>query len=167
MRNLPGVKWFAWVPLLFLLDQATKWWALTYLFLQKSVELLPGLNLTLTYNHGVAFSLFSNASNLNRIVLIVVMLVISLFIAVMLIKTSYREKLSGVALTMILGGALGNLFDRIYHGYVIDFIDFSIGHWHWYIFNIADCFVTIGAFLLALSIFFPNWCHSKESLNSE
>jgi len=164
MRNVPGVKWFIWVPFLFLLDQVTKWWALTHLWTQKSVKLFPGLDLTLTYNHGVAFSLFSDTSNLNRIILVFVMTVISLVIAVMLIKTSYKEKLSGIALTMILGGALGNLFDRAFHGYVVDFIDFHIGNWHWYIFNIADCFVTIGALLLALSLFCPSLCAPKEPL---
>ena len=150
----PGLKWLWWVPLLFALDVGSKWLILQRLSLGETMYALPNIQFTLAYNHGIAFSLFNQHEMMGRIILICFIMLISLGIAVWLVKTPMSEKWSGFSLSLILGGALGNLFDRIYYGYVIDFIDFHIHSWHWYTFNLADSFITIGAIMSIKTILF-------------
>ena len=90
-------------------------------------------------------------------------IVIALTIMTWLAKTPPKDKWSGIALVGILGGALGNLCDRMWHGYVVDFIDLSVGPWHWYTFNIADSFITVGAIVMMLTIMLSP-SETKESV---
>ncbi|MBI2792582.1 MAG: signal peptidase II [Gammaproteobacteria bacterium] len=146
-KKLPGLKWFWFLPLYFALDVGSKWLVLQKLSLGESTQVFSWLNFTLAYNRGIAFSLLSNHELIGKIFLISFIVVICIGVAVWLAKTPTNDKWSGFSLSLILGGALGNLFDRLYYGYVIDFIDFHIQHWHWYTFNLADCFITIGAIM--------------------
>ncbi len=155
--SLVGLKWFWTAPVLFLLDQLSKYWVLTHITFGENYPLFPSLNLTLAHNRGVAFSLFASKPAWGQVVLIVFIVFICAFIAGWLAKTPTKDKWNGIALSLVFGGALGNLCDRIWHGYVIDFIDFYINSWHWYTFNLADTFITIGALMMAKAVF------SKES----
>ncbi|MGE3319040.1 MAG: signal peptidase II [Candidatus Berkiella sp.] len=150
--------WFACSGVLFLLDQLSKWWVVNHISVGEFVNMMPSLALTLTYNTGIAFSLFSQQAMLGKVLLLAFVGVISVIIAVWLAKTPATDKWNRAALTLILGGALGNLCDRLVYGHVVDFIDFYYKSWHWYTFNLADCFITLGALMTIKSLIF-----SKET----
>ncbi|MBS0287743.1 MAG: signal peptidase II [Proteobacteria bacterium] len=151
----PGLKWLWLIFILFILDQASKWWVLAHVKTGEFVQLIPSFNLTMAHNSGIAFSLFSQKSSWGQVALILFIILICSFIAGMLLNTKLQEKWNGISLSLILGGALGNLCDRIWHGYVIDFIDFYVNNWHWYTFNLADAFITVGAIMMTKTILFP------------
>jgi signal peptidase II len=131
-------------------DQATKWLALELLTYHVPVPLLPFLNLTLVHNTGAAFGFLSSASGWQNLFFIAVAVVAVGVVLSMLRKLKSSELQLAVALVLVLGGAVGNLIDRLIYGYVIDFIDFYIGSWHFWTFNVADSAITIGAILLLL-----------------
>ena len=141
------LRWMLVATILLGLDQASKWLCLNYLVLYKPVSIMPFFNLLLAYNEGAAFGILSSENGWQRILFIVLAMGVSSLIIYWLYKLSYSNFLESSALVLILGGALGNLLDRIYYGYVIDFIDFYVGNWHWYVFNLADVFICIGAAL--------------------
>ena len=105
------------------------------------------LNIYLIWNEGIAFGLFSFNEKIFYNILTIIILIIILIIFIMTIKSDGFKKYS---LLMILGGALGNVFDRLYYKAVPDFIDFHIGNFHWFIFNVADIFITIGVILMII-----------------
>ena len=112
------------------------------------------LNIYLIWNEGIAFGLFSFNEKIFYNILTIMILIIILIIFIMTIKSDGFKKYS---LLMILGGALGNVFDRLYYKAVPDFIDFHIGNFHWFIFNVADIFITIGIFfMLIIELFDKN-----------
>ena len=117
------------------------------LFAQKYVA--PFWNWTLAYNQGAAFSLFANEGGWQRIFFGVVALVVSIGIVFYILNRKYTG-LTGVAISFILGGAVGNLVDRIMFGKVTDFIDWHYGVHHWPAFNVADSFITVGVTLLIM-----------------
>ncbi|MHB1512044.1 MAG: signal peptidase II [Acidiferrobacter sp.] len=133
----------------FALDQWTKVLAVRYLA-QASVHLTGFLNLALIYNRGAAFGFLSNADGWQNAFFIAVAVAIVAGIISFLVRGGRRDRLTAIALMLILGGALGNLTDRVRLGEVVDFIDFHIGAWHWYTFNLADSAITIGALLLGV-----------------
>lgn len=141
-------KWLWLAVTVLLLDQATKQLALAQLALHEPVAILPLLNLTLVYNKGAAFGFLSSASGWQNVFFIVVALVACGVILTLLRQT--RERLFAVALMLVLGGAIGNLVDRLIYGYVIDFVDVYYQSWHWPVFNVADSAITIGAILIAI-----------------
>ena len=110
------------------------------------------LNVYLIWNKGIAFGLFSADNNFYNFLTILIFIII-LIIAYMIFKS---ERVKKYALIMILGGALGNLYDRIYYKAVPDFIDFHIGELHWFIFNLADVFISSGVFFMILIEFIGN-----------
>ena len=105
------------------------------------------LNIYLIWNEGIAFGLFSFNEKIFYNLLTIIILIIILIIFIMTIKSDGFKKYS---LLMILGGALGNVFDRLYYKAVPDFIDFHIGNFHWFIFNVADIFITIGVIFMII-----------------
>lgn len=139
--------------LVFALDQLTKYVAVKYLIFQTEVPLTSFLNFTLLHNSGAAFGFLNNADGWQNVFFITIAIVVSFIILGMVRRLGAHEVQTGVGLMLILGGALGNLLDRLRLGYVIDFIDFHYGSWHWYTFNIADTAITVGAVLLALDAF--------------
>ena len=138
---------------LVILDQVTKALVINFFDLYDSVALLPIINLTFVVNYGFAFGLLNNPS-LNQILVSSVLLVIILYFLYLLIKT--QDKIFQFTLTLILAGALGNFIDRIFRGFVIDFIDIYIGKYHWPVFNIADSCITVGFVVLMINILFLN-----------
>ena len=98
------------------------------------------LNITLIWNQGIAFGLFALKANLYNILTSIIILIILIIIYILFRSKGFKK----YSLIFILGGALGNLYDRIYYKAVPDFIDFHIGEFHWFIFNIADIFITVG-----------------------
>ena len=105
------------------------------------------LNITLIWNEGVAFGLFSFDEKIFYKILTAIILIIILIIFIMTIRSDGLKKYS---LSMILGGALGNVFDRLYYKAVPDFIDLHIGNFHWFIFNVADIFITLGILFMII-----------------
>ena len=105
------------------------------------------LNINLIWNEGIAFGLFSFNEKIFYNILTILILIIIFIIFIMAIKSDGFKK---YIFLMILGGALGNVFDRLYYKAVPDFIDFHIGNFHWFIFNVADIFITIGIFFMVV-----------------
>ena len=111
------------------------------------------LNINLIWNEGIAFGLFSFNDKIFYNILTIIIIIIILIIFFMIIKSDGFKKYSFL---MILGGALGNVFDRLYYKAVPDFIDFHVGDFHWFIFNFADVFITLGVFFMILLEFLGN-----------
>lgn len=152
-RSALGWLWVS--ALVVVLDRLTKVAASAVLELHRPVAVFPGLNLTLTYNTGAAFSLLSDAGGWQRWFFVVLALAASAVILFWLRMLPARNRWLGGALALVLGGALGNLWDRLAHGYVIDFIDAYYRDWHWPAFNLADAAISVGAILLVLDGFRP------------
>ncbi len=149
-----GLRWLWLSVLVIALDQATKSWISARLGLFERVELLPFLNLVLVYNPGAAFSFLSDASGWQRWFFTGLALVVSAVILVWLRRLQPNEQLPAAGLALILGGALGNVLDRLLHGHVIDFIDVYYRGWHWPAFNVADSSIAIGVGLLIFDALF-------------
>ena len=137
------------VLLIFLLDRLSKIYVidLNNKFLGSEIFSSKFLNITLIWNEGIAFGFFSFDEKYYYNILT---LIISLIIIGILIFTLKSNGIQKYSLLMILGGALGNLFDRIFYKAVPDFFDFHIGDFHWFIFNVADIFITIGVIFMIL-----------------
>jgi len=142
-----------WVAVLILiLDQASKLLALEVL-VGPPIAVLPFFNLNLTFNSGAAFGFLNQASGWQNWFLIAVAFTVSVVIVFMIRNLSRNELQNAVALWLILGGAMGNLVDRIRLGYVVDFIQIYYNTWSWPVFNVADSAIFVGAALLALDLF--------------
>ena len=110
-----------------------------------SISLTSFLNLHLIWNDGIAFGLLSFSESFGYNLITIIISLVILFLVLMLINA---DKISRISLILILGGAIGNLFDRLYYSAVPDFIDFYFKGFHWFIFNVADIFITLGVFCL-------------------
>ena len=135
--------------LIFLFDRLSKIYVINLQKELSGAEIFSSkyLNIRLIWNEGVAFGLLSfDQGNFYNLLTVLIILII-FFIVLMILKSSGLQKL---ALVLILGGALGNVFDRILYKSVPDFIDFHIGDFHWFIFNIADIFITIGVIFMVI-----------------
>jgi signal peptidase II len=135
------------------LDQATKFLVTRFFELYERVEVLPVLDFTLLHNTGAAFSLLAGASGWQRWFFIGLACVVSVLLVAWIWRTPRGEKLLPLALALILGGAVGNVIDRVVHGYVVDFIHAHWGAAYFPAFNIADSAITVGAVLLILDAF--------------
>lgn len=143
-----GWRWLWLSAAVVITDQVTKEIASDSLILHQPIALLPSLNLTLVHNAGAAFSLLGHASGWQRWFFIALALAVSVWIVMWLRSVPRGRSGMACALSLILGGALGNLWDRVEYGYVIDFIDVYYGQWHWPAFNVADSAITVGAMAL-------------------
>ncbi|WP_341707521.1 signal peptidase II [Halopseudomonas sp.] len=148
--------WLVLSALVIVVDQLTKWVAVSELHLYQQVPIIDGLfSFTLAYNTGAAFSFLADASGWQRWLFAVIAVVVSVVLCVWLARLDRSKKLEAIALALILGGAIGNLYDRVIHGKVTDFI---LVHWQqsWFFpaFNIADSAITVGAALLLFDMFF-------------
>ncbi|WP_304162256.1 signal peptidase II [Lonsdalea britannica] len=149
-----GLRWL-WLALVVLVvDLGSKQWVMTHFQLGESLPLIPFFNLTYAHNPGAAFSFLADKDGWQRWFFAVIALAITAALLVLMYRSSASQKLNNIAYAMIIGGAVGNLTDRIVHGYVIDFVDFYINDWHYPIFNIADAGICIGALLIVLEGFF-------------
>ena len=130
------------------LDQFTKYLSTQYLTVVDLIQVLPGFDLALSHNTGAAFGFLANAAGWQRWFFIGLALVMSSIIYVWLGRLSPKNKQEAFGLSLILGGALGNVVDRIIHGYVTDFIVLYYKNWQWPAFNLADSAICLGVFLL-------------------
>jgi signal peptidase II len=140
-------RWYALALAVVLLDQLTKAWVVAHFFPGEQVVVTSFFNLVRVHNTGAAFSLLAGAGGWQRIFFIGIALVAAGILLVLLARHRHEPRM-GLALAGILGGALGNLVDRLWHGHVVDFLDFHAAGWHWPAFNVADMAITGGAALL-------------------
>jgi len=147
------LKWL-WVSVAtLLLDQASKLAVDGSMSLYESIPLVPYFNLTYVHNTGAAFSFLAQAGGWQRWLFAGLAVVMSSIIAVWLLRLQKHETLMAAALSLVLGGAIGNLIDRVAYGYVIDFLDVYYQDWHWPAFNIADSAICVGVGLMLLESF--------------
>ena len=142
--------WLGVTAFVIVFDWFTKQRASEALELYRPVEVFSWLNMTLAHNYGAAFSFLSDAGGWQRWFFITLASVVSLVLLVWLLRLPRREWVTGLGLALVLGGAVGNLADRIQLGYVVDFIDVHFGGWHYPAFNVADSAITCGVILLLL-----------------
>lgn len=143
-KKTSQLSWLWLSALVIAIDHITKVWMSYWLDNSSIIPVFPCLNFILTHNPGAAFSFLGWADGWQRWLFITISLGISFY----LIRLLYRGGVSkwvGCAIALIIGGAIGNLYDRLILGYVVDFIDFCIGYWHFATFNLADSAISIGA----------------------
>lgn len=156
MSAEPASKYGAWIWLwlsaaVIVLDQLSKWLVVSHLAVYDSIRVLPVFNLVLIHNPGAAWSFLAGASGWQRWFFTILALVVSAAIVVWMRFLPRREyRWRAIALALVLAGALGNVIDRLWHGYVIDFLQFHYQSWYYPAFNLADSAITVGAAMLIL-----------------
>ena len=141
--------WLAWAVVLVVVDQITKTLILNHYPLGDSTFITSFFNIVRAHNTGAAFSFLSDAGGWQRWLFTGIGVAATIFI-VWQLRAHPGQKLFGFALSSILGGAVGNVVDRLMHGYVVDFLDFHVSGWHFPAFNVADSAITLGAACLIL-----------------
>ncbi|MGK0297491.1 MAG: signal peptidase II [Gammaproteobacteria bacterium] len=148
-----AIKWVWLSVIIVIFDQITKYYISQQFELYESIQLLPGINFTYVHNTGAAFSFLSDAGGWQRWLFISLSSGISLLLIFWLKKQPSTGIWLAIALALILGGAVGNLIDRILLSYVIDFVDVYYDKWHWPAFNVADSAISIGVVMLIIDSF--------------
>jgi signal peptidase II len=149
------------------LDRVTKWLIASRLSLHDGITVIPHFfRIVHVENPGAAFGLFAESPSHARLLLLIVFSLLALgIVGVLLWKNSHIVSATGTALSLILGGALGNLWDRVISGHVTDFLEFHAGSYYWPSFNVADSAIVIGAILLVGDIIFAKSPEQQKSLN--
>ncbi len=151
--------------LVVVLDRLSKWLVATNITLHDSITVLPFFRLTHVQNSGAAFGLFAESPSEWKVAILVLFSLLALaVVSALLWKNSHSMSTTGVGLSLILGGAIGNLWDRLLTGHVVDFLDFYLGSYHWPAFNIADSAIVIGALLLVAEILFAKTPAEQKAL---
>lgn len=159
-----GLKWWWIAVLAIVFDQLTKWWIVENIPNGGSVTVLPVLNIIHTYNPGAAWSMFANAGGAQRWIFSGLAVVVSIVLIWWLRRLALATQTLLIAgLTLILGGAIGNVIDRLRFGAVFDFLDFHVAGWHWPAFNVADSAICIGVFLLCIDALFLTQASAKKA----
>ncbi|MXP67161.1 signal peptidase II [Pantoea sp. Aalb] len=156
MKNVfsTGLRWLWLTLIVIIIDFTSKQWIINNTILHKSQSLIPFLNLFYTKNYGAAFSFLAYQNGWQRWLFAGIAVIIVTILFIKMYYTPVNNTLINIAYALLCGGALGNLFDRVYHGYVIDFIDFYISiYWHFATFNIADFSICLGGVLIILQNF--------------
>lgn len=153
-------QWYGISLLILLLDQLSKWLVVSHFNRGELYPILPMVHIALTYNHGIAFSWFDASALWVRQLLSVISITIVAFLLYMQHTTAHHQWRIQLAFALMIGGALGNILDKISVGYVVDFIDVYYGNWHFATFNIADAAISIGAICLA----FDAWLHRSAEV---
>ena len=145
-------RWFALAIVIVIADQITMWAATDVLCCRPPIAVNSFFNLVLAHNAGAAFSFLANEPGWQRWFFAVIAFVAAIVISVLLVRHARQagQRWFCAALALILGGAVGNLIDRVLYGYVVDFLDFHIAGWHWPAFNVADSAISVGAVLLII-----------------
>ncbi len=149
-----GIRWIWVTVLVIVLDRFTKNFAQAFLSIGDPLSIVPGFNLTLSYNTGAAFSFLDGASGWQVFFFGGIATIASIVFIYWLSRISWRNYSESIALALIVGGALGNLWDRFLYGQVVDFIQLYVSHFYWPTFNIADSAICIGAVLLICHAWF-------------
>lgn len=147
------LKWLNLSAVVIVLDQLSKWLMTSWLDLHQTVPVMPSFNLTLAHNYGAAFSFLASAGGWQRWFFVILAVAVSLVLIIWLKKLQHHARLEAASLALILGGAIGNVIDRLIYGYVVDFLDVYYGSYHWPAFNIADSAICVGAVLLIFDSF--------------
>jgi len=148
-----GMLHWLWITVVIVvLDQITKNMASHYLNLYESIEVMPMFNITLAHNTGAAFSFLAQEGGWQRWFFAVIAVVVSVALTIWLKTLPKTNRWLAISLALILGGAIGNVYDRIVLGYVVDFLDVYWGMSHFPAFNIADAGITIGAVMMAIDV---------------
>jgi signal peptidase II len=154
MSGRPSIRMLVSVPLTVVaLDQVTKFWVAGRMQLFESIPVVPGFfSITYVRNPGAAFGMFSEAHGLLRIAFLVGVSLLAVgLLLVFFLRSPHAERVSRIAAVLVMGGAIGNLIDRLRFGEVIDFLDVFVGRLHWPAFNLADAAITIGIGLFVIS----------------
>ena len=146
-------RWFLLSLLVLIVDQVSKVTVASSMHLYESIALVPSFQLTYVHNPGAAFSFLSDAGGWQRWFFIALSSVVSVLISIWLVRLPTGLRWQAAGLALVLGGAVGNLVDRVLYGYVIDFLDIYYRSWHWPAFNVADAAITIGAVILLVDSF--------------
>ena len=146
------LRWLSLAGLIIVFDQITKLWISSLFIYGESLRVTSFFNLVLAHNSGAAFSFLNDAGGWQRWMFSVIALVAAVWI-VRLLSRHVQQKMFCLALALVLGGALGNLIDRVAYGYVVDFLDFYWADYHFPAFNVADSAISVGAALLLLDSF--------------
>ena len=146
--------WFLLSILVIILDQASKYWIEAVLTPYKPLPIIPMFNITLAYNTGAAFSFLSGTGGWHRWFFAGFSLIVSIILMIWLWRTPKKDHLQSLGVSLILGGAIGNLIDRAINGYVVDFVDIYYEYHHFATFNLADSAICIGAAALILDLIF-------------
>ena len=150
-----------------LLDRMAKWLVATHITLHDTIDIIPGFfRLTHLENSGAAFGLFADSPSQWKLTILVVFSLVALgIVTVLLWKNSYVLTSTGVGLALILGGAVGNLWDRVIDGHVVDFLLFYVKQYQWPAFNVADSAIVVGALLLVAEILFSKPATSEQAIS--
>lgn len=159
------VRWYALAVLVIVLDQISKQVVLASIQFGETIYVAPFWNWVLTFNRGAAFSFLANEDGWQRWFFTVLALGVSGWIAFML-RQHPAQKLLSLALALIMGGALGNVIDRIRFGAVVDFVQWHAAGWYWPAFNVADSAITIGAVLMVWDQFVSGAVKERQGGNS-
>jgi signal peptidase II len=149
-----GLRWLWLSAIIFVIDQATKYWTVQALDLYESYQVLPFFHFTSARNYGAAFSFLGDAGGWQRYLFTVIALAVSAYLIYSLKHNSQLQRWTNIAFALILAGAIGNVTDRLLFGYVVDFLDFDLGFYRWPTFNVADISIFIGAAIMILESFF-------------
>jgi len=149
------------VAMIVVVDQITKSIATAELTMYKAIAVMPMFNFTLIHNEGAAFSFLSDAGGWQRWLFTGISFAVSIVLFFWIKKLKPEEKCQALAFSLILGGAVGNLIDRIRFGYVVDFIEIYYQQYSWPAFNIADSAITIGVVVLIVDTLFPTLFKKK------
>lgn len=153
MLKMTPWKFYSVSLAIFFLDQLTKHWALDFFEPFERLSVLPFFDLILTFNTGAAFSLLADAGGWQQVLFIVLGIAVNLYLIFAIWRMKPDEKLLCWAFALVLGGSMGNLHDRMVMGKVVDFLLVHAGSFHFPVFNLADCAVSIGACLLMIDLF--------------
>lgn len=148
------IRWLALSILVILLDQISKRLAVDLIALHHSIEVLPFFNWTLMYNEGAAFSFLSDQGGWQRWFLIILSSIVTAVLTIWLFRLQRDERPIAIALALIIGGAIGNLIDRILLGRVVDFVHLHYNEYYWPAFNIADSAITVGVTIMIVDALF-------------
>ncbi len=150
---MKSIKWFVLAVIMLIVDQVTKQLIVSKIVLGDKVPIFPGFNLTHQVNPGAAFSFLADAGGWQRWFFTVLAMIVSVVIAVWIYRLKDNEKWTAASLALILSGAIGNLWDRIAYGHVIDFLGVYWGESHWPAFNVADSAISIGVAIMLIVTF--------------
>ncbi|HIF9402249.1 TPA: signal peptidase II [Photobacterium damselae] len=150
-----GIRWLWLAILVFIIDIGSKLVVMNTMDYgwPNRIEVLPFFNLLYVHNYGAAFSFLSDAGGWQRWLFTAIALGVCGLLLFWMRRTPASNKIANSAYALIIGGALGNLFDRMYHGFVVDFLDVYWGNYHWPAFNIADSAICLGAALIIIAGF--------------
>lgn len=160
------LKWIWLAVVVVIFDQLTKYIASNSLEILRPIAVMPGFNWTLMHNPGAAFSFLANEGGWQRWFFAIIAIVVSVVIIVWINKLKQHEKWQAIALALILGGAIGNVIDRIWLGYVVDFIEVYYQQWYWPAFNVADSAIVIGVVMIIIDSI-REYRVEKRQANSE